>query len=171
MNYSEDEDSAENRDETWHGLDEAQLRMSVRELVSGIAEQELDNRPRMIRQLARVREVVQEEIATAAQSDLNLYVEYQDTSSAAACARLADDVNKELAALGIAFAHPLTGAAAQLGVSRVPPTDAQSWLQIEALDPSTSTPYRLASPNLEKLSLRPEPTRSTTHSAGSGRAR
>lgn len=162
MTDPEDEES-QAHDDTWHGLDEAQLRLLIRKTVGDIRDHELDSHSRLVRQLVRVRQIVQEELATAFQRDFNFSLEYQGTSDRAACERLAESTNQDLADLGLAVSGGAAGFHAQLGVALTPPAPSQSWLQLEGIGAASGrTPRRLPSPLLEKLTLVPEPSRPAT---------
>lgn len=168
MTEGDKEDEGDEHDGTWHGLDETQFRMNIRAVAEDIVAHEVDSYARMIRELGRVRQIVAEELGTALRRDLNLYIEYQDTSTRAACRVLADRVNADLSELGLALSLPGAPFPAKLGVAATPPGPSQSWLQLEPLDTSSGRrPRRLSGPALDKLDLIPaEPAQ-----AGRGHAR
>jgi hypothetical protein len=152
-------------EEPWHGLDEGQARLHIRKLLKDIELNEVESYPRLIRQFANLRRLVQEEIGAAFQSSFSAFIEQHDCSTVPECRQLAARADKDLTTLGLAIKHPKTGAPAKLGVALSPPPEGQSWLQIQPLDASADhQPLRLSAPFLlgrpmKELELIPEPPR------------
>lgn len=164
---SPDDESNEEHESTWRGLDEAEFRSSTRKLLTELWENEVENRPRMVRQLARARQIMLEEIASVFERDVNMFIKFHDTSTPQACRTVADRLNGDLSELGMALSDPSDAFPAKLGVASTPPSADQSWLQLEPIDPSARRgPRRLGSGN--ELRVLPAPPLFQTK--GSGRS-
>lgn len=160
-----EEDAPDDDDaSTWHGLDEAQVRMHVRDLVLTLCSGEVEDGDRLTRQLVRLRQLVQEEIGAGMAPIVRRHLEYNDTGVRADAQRLADEVNRELAELGLSISRRGSGIPARLAVARDRPNESVSWLQLEPLDRANGgAPHRLPHPMFERIDLIPEPVRETAN--------
>ncbi len=156
---------SEERDTTWHELDEAIERSYMRALITGMREGESDDYFRLIRQYAKLHRIVQEEIAAELSKDINVDVENLNTSNFEACAKLVEHIERQLNEIGgLVFKYPGQSLPARLTVSRTPPDENHLWLQLEPLDPSSLLPaVRLHKRVLLNLELMPEQTKQGPH--------
>jgi hypothetical protein len=165
-------DRTNDYDSTWHGLDEGPVRLYIRDLVKGMELHATDSYSKFVRQLTKLHVVVQEETAAALRLNVNLKIEYADKTTFATCKKLAEDISRDLAGLGLAMHYSKAGPeAVRLAVSSVPPGASQSWLQLEPIDPtSRQRTYRLPSAFMDKLDLVVAPIPKLRASKESGRA-
>lgn len=142
----------------WHELDQASVRKSLQDIIRDMPGDYGDLRFA----LKQLLTITSEEIADALVGDLNRFMEYHPKKSLQDARSLVEEVERDLAGLGLVIQHPITKEPARLTVAATPPTkDTQGWIQVEALNSASKTPPMRLGDVLPRLDIMPEPPRPT----------
>lgn len=158
MNEDREDDELQEFESTWHGLDEGQQRLELRNQIRSIVSSEVEDDARMIRQLTKLKAMVGEEIASGVTTHFNDRLRVGNHVDRASSMEFASIFNQALSDLGLVVSYPSVGFPAKLGVAATPPASRlESWLQLEPVDPaSKDPPYRLPR-SFERFQVIPTP--------------
>ena len=119
----------------WSEMDEIGFRRSLRVRLSSLPD--MDTHEQRMGVLSQMVDIVREEIAHMLPREIYERTSGQDTGAEAMEA--AEEVNRDLARLGLALKHPLTGVPSRFGIATTRQPD-KRWFQIEPLSSTDRSP-------------------------------